>query len=439
MFSRLIYFLDSFKCIYERQFGFREKHSTNHALISITERIREALDKNNFACGIFVDLQKAFDTVNHDILLKKLEHYGIRGISNDWFRSYLYNRKQVVSINGFNSKLANIEHGVPQGSVLGPLLFLIYINDLHNSIKHSDVFHFADDTNLLHISNNTVNRMTRKINSDLKSLTQWLLANKISLNAGKTEVIIFKSPNKQIPETIKIKMCGKILPICKQIKYLGVYIDEHISWKYHIDQLANKLKRANNLLAIARHYVPRHSLISLYHGSFSSHLSYGCQIWGQNANNYSKLITIQKKAIRIMNFSKAREHTSPIFKEMNLLKIGDTILLGNIVLTHKIINSKIPDNLVKFLTLTNDCHDHATKSSSIGAVSIPTIHNNFGRNSIRYQCAVSWNLIIKELNSRKIEYAKNIKNIDIDDKQWIQHLNINSLKQIIMKNILLAY
>ena len=163
MFSRLYKFLETFNCIYKLQFGFRGKHSTNHALISITEQIREALDNNKFAVGIFVDVQKAFDTVNHTILLRKLEYYGVRDISNEWFRSYLLDRQQYVSINGFDSKHTTVKHGVPQGSVLGLLLFLIYI-------KNSQVFQFADDTNLLHISNNTYNRMCRKINVDLKFL-----------------------------------------------------------------------------------------------------------------------------------------------------------------------------------------------------------------------------------------------------------------------------
>ena len=130
--------------IYDLQFGFRQKFSTSHALINLTENIRQALDKGYIGCGIFVDLQKAFDTVDHEILLSKLDYYGIRGISNNWFKSYLSNRKQFVSINGYDSELAEINCGVPQGTVLGPLLFLIYINDLNQAIKFCKVHHFAD-------------------------------------------------------------------------------------------------------------------------------------------------------------------------------------------------------------------------------------------------------------------------------------------------------
>ena len=132
-----------------------KKYSTVHALISLTENIRKNLDEGNIGCGTFVDLQKAFDTVEHDILLSKLEHYGIRGLANEWFKSYLSNRNQYVSITGYDSNLADVKFGVPQGSVLGPLLFLIYIyiyNDLNQALKFCKVHHFADDTNLLHFS-----------------------------------------------------------------------------------------------------------------------------------------------------------------------------------------------------------------------------------------------------------------------------------------------
>ena len=130
MYSRIIKFLENSKCIYSLQFGFRQQHSTNHALINISENIRNALDSGQFACGIFVDLQKAFDTVDHEILLNKLNHYGIRGIPNSWFKSYLSFRSQYVSISGFDSSIKFVKYGVPQGSVLGPLLFLLYITVL---------------------------------------------------------------------------------------------------------------------------------------------------------------------------------------------------------------------------------------------------------------------------------------------------------------------
>ena len=151
------------------QYGFRPKHSTTHALINITENIREAIDGEKATCGVFVDLQKAFDTVNHKILLAKLYRYGIRGAAYDWFKSYLSNRYQYVSLLGFDSKMKKIEHGVPQGSVLGPLLFLIYINDLPKAITNSFVYLFADDTNLLNISD-SYKTLKKKLNYDIKGL-----------------------------------------------------------------------------------------------------------------------------------------------------------------------------------------------------------------------------------------------------------------------------
>ena len=196
MYNRICKFFSDNNLIYSLQFGCRQKYSTVHVLISLTESIRKNLDEGNIGCGIFVDLQKAFDTVEHDILLSKLEHYGIRGLANEWFKSYLSNRKQYVSINGYDSNLADVKFGVPQGSVLGPLLFLIYINDLNQALKFCKVHHFADDTNLIHFSK-SVNRLNKHVNLDFKNLTYWLNANKISLNVKKTELVIFKHQRKK--------------------------------------------------------------------------------------------------------------------------------------------------------------------------------------------------------------------------------------------------
>ena len=196
LYNRMYKFFSDNNLIYPLQLSFRQKYSTIYALISLTENIRENLDEGNIGCGIFVNLQKAFDTVELDILLSKLEHYGIRGLANECFQFYLSNRKQYVSINGYYSNLADVKIGVPQVSVLGPLLFLVYTNDLNQAFKFYKVYHFADDTNLIHFSK-SVNRLNKYVNFDLKNLTYWLNANRISLNVKQTELVIFKHQKKK--------------------------------------------------------------------------------------------------------------------------------------------------------------------------------------------------------------------------------------------------
>ena len=189
MHNRIYEFLEKYKLIYPLQFGFRQHYSTSYALLNLTESIMKALDEGNFACGISFDLEKAFDTVDHNILLKKLDYYGVRGISNKWFESYLSARKQFVSINGFNSDISTITSAVPQWSVLEPLLPLIYINDLNVVIKHFKVHHFADYTNLLNI-NKSPKHLNKFINIDLKNLT-------------KKEMVLFRPKGKIIDFNLK--------------------------------------------------------------------------------------------------------------------------------------------------------------------------------------------------------------------------------------------
>ena len=204
----LFKFLNNNNCLFNYQFGFRNHHSTNHALISITEKIQQTIDDVKIACGVFLDFEKTFDTVDHDILLAKLEHYEIRGIPLKLFKIYLTDRTQHTASTNNISETLHINIGVPPGSVLGPLLSLIYINDFHNIVTYSDIHHFADDTNVLYASK-SIKDINRKVNFDLKNIIHWLKASKISLNADKTELILFRSKNKVITLHLNFRISGQ--------------------------------------------------------------------------------------------------------------------------------------------------------------------------------------------------------------------------------------
>ena len=215
VFKRLSGFIDKYNLLYCKQFGFRSSHSTIHAILSITDNIQKAFEKGTtFSCGIFLDLSKAFDSVNHLIVIEKLDHYGVRGLTRSWFTSYLSERKQFVSLGNINSEVSNISCGVPQGSVLGPLLFLLYLNDFHNSSKILEFHLFADDANLFY-TNNNLQKLEEKVNKELIHVHNCLCGNKLALNIENSNFLIFHPPQKKL--TINF-LCinGKLL---KQKKY----------------------------------------------------------------------------------------------------------------------------------------------------------------------------------------------------------------------------
>ena len=228
MHQRLYKFLESFEILYPLQFGFRENHSTTQALLSLTELIKSSIDNGKFGCGSFLDLQKAFDTVNHEILLQKLEHYGIRGNVLSWFQSYLPGRTQYVTVSGHVSDLLPIICGVPQGSVLGPLLFLIYVIDFPKVSKVMQFYLFADDTSIYFDSDNLV-YLQKIVNRELKKIKKWLEANRLALNIDKTNYVIFHSPARKIEEFVKIKLGSKPTTRVNYIKYLVVLVDTTLS------------------------------------------------------------------------------------------------------------------------------------------------------------------------------------------------------------------
>ena len=250
MYNCLINFIEEHNIIYKFQFGFRKSHSTSHAIISMVEQINNALDSGNII-GVFLDLKKAFDTVNHKIILDKLFRYGIRGKSLNWFKSYLTNRKQFVNFQGTESLSEYVTCGVPQGSILGPLLFIIYINDLPNVTNKLVPILFADDTTLL-IEGSNIHDIITTLNNELNSLNVWLGANKLSINVSKTHYMVCHRARRKDNNHNNIFLNNYILTKVNYTKLLGIILDNKLNWINHISYIKNKIAKGIGILLKAR-------------------------------------------------------------------------------------------------------------------------------------------------------------------------------------------
>ena len=397
IYNRLYKFLENNNCIYPFQFGFRKNYSTSLALRSLTENIQQQVDKGKIGCGIFIDFQKAFDTVDHNILLSKLNHYGIRGLANNWFKSYLKDRKQFVSVNGFQSNSLTIKCGVPQGSILGPLLFLIYINDIYSSIKFCKIHHFADDTNLLNFSN-SIKQLNKETNRDLKNLMHWLNANKIVLNISKTELVLFKPLRKKLDSDLKLVLNGKKLYPSSSVKYLGIRIDSNLNWKDHSNLIAIKLNKANSILSKLRYYVNSQTLKSIYYSLFESYFNYAMIVWAQNINSSNRLFLLQKKAIRIINFAPHLSHTNPLFSSSKIIKFYDKISIENTFFISKYLFGFLPSIFNDWFELCSSSHNYILRSCDLGILKVPNFRTkSHGRFSFRINSIYTWNILQRQI------------------------------------------
>ena len=336
--------------LYKHQYGFRREHNTSHPVLHFLNNIYEALNNEvpKYCLGIFLDLKKAFDTVDRKILLKKLAHYGFRGVANQWFESYLQGRKQFVSINGIDSELKAIDYGVPQGSVLGPILFLIFINDLARATNFS-TFMFADDTTF-QISSQNLTQLTHLANCELEKASVWFQCNKLTLNVSKTKFIIFRNRSMKLPQedivlkigTESLERVGTEMPL-KNFKFLGHIIDEHLTWSDHISHVRSKVSSGNYALAKTKHLLPPKIRLTLYNSLVRSHLEYGIITWGgARASKLRSIEIAQKKAIRNVAGKPSNSHTEPLFSALEVLKFSDLFRYNCAIFMYKYHNKYLP-------------------------------------------------------------------------------------------------
>jgi hypothetical protein len=373
-------YFNQHKILSNSQYGFREEHSTEHALFEIVDRVSSALDGGLSPIAIFLDLSKAFDTINYDILLSKLEHYGFRGSTLGWLRSYLTNRSQYVAYDNVSSATLPVSLGVPQGSILGPLLFIIYTNDIQNS---TDFFHFiiyADDTNLI---NSMVYHDYAVVHNELKKVYEWLCINGLSLNIPKTKLMIFHNKNKTVHDSENIKVNDKPIERVTNFNFLGVILNENLNWDSHVDSVCLRISRFIGVLNKLKHYIPIYILMTLYNSLILSRCTYGILAWGCNTTRIYKL---QKKAIRIITNSKYNAHTEPLFKFLELLKIQDIYKMNSLKFYYKHCHNQLPHYLQQFFYHTcSDVHQHDTRSKN--KIYITKTRTRLAEHALRYSSA----------------------------------------------------
>ena len=356
--KRLDAFLKKYNILTENQYGFRENRSTSLALMELVEDLTQSLDNRKHTIGVFIDLKKAFDTIDHKILLHKLEHYGFRGKVNDWITSYLSCRKQYVKLGSCDSDCLDVKCGVPQGSILGPKLFILYINDMCRVSDCLKCILFADDTNLF-CSGYDIIKLSEVVTNELNKLKDWFAVNKLSLNVNKTNYMIFS--NKKCVPDVKIKISNIEIMRVKVAKFLGVLIDEKLSWNEHIALVKSKISKSIFLLNRAKHVLNDRALLTLYNSIVLPYLSYCCEIWGNTyKSRLNNIVILQKRAMRIVHGVHYRDHTNRLFYESKSLKFFDIVALNVAIIMFKAYNVVLPQNLQSLFTRKIKADDRPT-------------------------------------------------------------------------------
>lgn len=336
--NRVIDFFEKHNVIFQHQYGFTKGRATVDAMFHLTNEVVSALDSGCFATSAFIDLSKAFDLVDHKVLLEKLHRMGIRGVPWSWFESYLYQRRQVVKVpfvddsnvlrQGFSDEDI-IQRGVPQGSVLGPLLFLIFVNDIGLGINHSDVCLFADDTSLTVVEKSRES-MEMQLFVEANSLLEWFAMNRLQVNATKTALLDF-SISKQKEVGVSCLVDSYEVHSVNNVNFLGLKLDKNLNYHDHINKVSKSVCTGIFILRRLSHLLDVSLLISVYYGVVYPHLSYGIQIWGFDSLKTAYLFRLQKRAIRVIFGMKTIESCKEMFRQNRILTLPSLYIFESLL------------------------------------------------------------------------------------------------------------
>ena len=387
--TRLMDFLTENSIINQSQFGFQKGLSTYMPILLLQENITKAFEKGNATCGIYLDLKKAFDTVDIKILVDKIEKYGIKNSALKILRSYLSERKQCVKINERISGLLNTNIGVPQGSILGPLLFIIYINDLPNVLSNGTCLLYADDTAIF-FEGDDEEQLQKSVNEEMLKINNWMQINKLSLNMNKTVGQLYSNNSKV--KDITVTMNNIKIKFVETVKYLGIFIDSKLTWCDHITSLASVISRNVGILYRSSFVLGREPLLLLYNSLILAHINYCCVVWGLTFPSLlHKIEILQKKAVRIITASGRLAHSEPLFKSLKVLKIMDIAKQQAIILLHKKTQGTLPYTLDRLFEM-NESHSIATRN--IKHIKEPFSHKLYKTHTASWTGPRVWNSVM---------------------------------------------
>lgn len=392
MLDRLSDYLNKQKIMHENQHGFTVGKSTSTAIHAFLERVIDCIESKEHPAGIFCDISKAFDCMNHDILLKRMEEYGIRGLVLDWFKSFLTYRKQFVEIRQkqrtITSEVLSVERGVPQGTILGPILFVVFINELAGHLPELQLTEFADDCTAL-VSSDCVQTLEERINSALLNLNSWFNTNELLLNVQKTNLVVFHSSQNNKTLNLNVHSNGETIERQKHVKFLGLELDENLSWEMQCKILSSKLNTYNFLIRNLRTVLNQKCLLSFYYAQIYSRLVYGILFWG-NSSHMISVFKSQKKIVRCIAGTSPRSSCRILFENLKILPLPCIYILEVCLWVYK--------NKLK-LQKNKDLHNYNTRNKDCFV-----LEKNRLESSKKYFTSVGVKVFNKLPNNLKIEY-----------------------------------